>query len=65
MAFDLMVRGDLVLPDRVVRGGYLGVIDGRIAALGAGEPPAGARALLDARGKLVLPGVVDGQVHAG
>ncbi len=65
MAFDLIVRGDLVLPDRVVRDGYLGVADGRIAALGAGEPPAGAKALCDSRGKLVLPGVVDGQVHAG
>lgn len=65
MAFDLIVRGDLVLPDRVVRDGYLAVLDGRIAALGAGEPPAGAKSLCDARGKLILPGVVDGQVHAG
>src|SRR5437870_4113021 len=31
--FDLLVRGDLVLPGRVLRGGALGVRDGRIAGV--------------------------------
>jgi allantoinase len=60
MAFDLIARGDLVLPEHVVRDGYLAVLDGLIAALSAGEPQAGAKALCNTRGKLVLPGVVDG-----
>ena len=34
--FDCVVRGDLVLPDRVLAAGYLAVRDGVIAALGTG-----------------------------
>jgi hypothetical protein len=33
VAMDLVVRGDLVLPDRVLRDGALGIVDGRIAAV--------------------------------
>ena len=62
--FDLIVRGDLVLPDRVLAGGYLGISDGKFGSVGAGPAPE-ARAAVDASGKLVFPGVVDGQVHAG
>ena len=62
--FDLMVRGNLVLPDRVLAGGYLGISDGAIGAVGTGPAPP-AKATVDAGGKLVFPGVVDGQVHAG
>ena len=46
------------------RGGYLAIEGGRINAVGTGSPPP-ARAVVDASGKLVFPGVVDGQVHAG
>jgi allantoinase len=63
MNFDLVVKGDLVLPDGVLRRGWLGVRDGLIEAIGEGEPPA-ARETVTADG-LVLPGVVDGQTHAG
>ncbi len=62
--FDLVVRGDLVLPDKVLRDAWLGVAGGTIAALGVGEAPEAAR-IVDAAGKLIFPGVVDGQVHAG
>ena len=62
--FDLVVRGDLVLPDRVLAGGFLAVCDGLIGALGVGTAPDAARAI-DATGSLVFPGVIDGQVHAG
>lgn len=64
MTFDLVVRGDLVLPDRVLDNGYLGIRDGRIAAVGVDAPPA-ANQTVDATGKLIFPGVIDGQVHAG
>ena len=65
--FDLVVRGDLVLPDRVLAEGFLAVRDGTIGALGAlgtGEAPEAAETL-EAAGHLIFPGVIDGQVHAG
>lgn len=64
MSYDLVIRGDLVLPTQIVEDGFVAIDDGRIAAIGEGEPPAAA-ATHDARGQWVLPGIVDGQVHAG
>ncbi len=61
---DLVIRGDLVLPDRVAQGGWVGVRDGVIAATGEREPPT-ARETADHRGRLVFPGIIDGQTHAG
>jgi allantoinase len=61
-SFDLVLRGDLVLPDRVVPGGYVAVREGRIAALGEGVPPE-AREVADHSGMLVFPGLVDGHMH--
>src|SRR5690606_10583670 len=37
--------------------------DGRIEALGAGEPPATAAPVFDARGRIVLPGFLSGHSH--
>lgn len=62
--FEQVVRGRLVDAQQIVEDGWLAIRGGRIAARGAGAPPA-ARDLIDARGQWVLPGVVDGQVHAG
>ena len=62
--FDLVVRGNLVLPDRVIEDGFVAVSDGRIARIGDGTPP-GAAEVHDARGQWVLPGAIDGQVHTG
>ncbi len=64
MTMDLVIRGDLVTPAGVVDSGWAGVVDGVIAATGSNEPPA-ARQTVDHKGKLVFPGVVDGQTHAG
>ena len=60
---ELLVRGDLVLPDRVLEGGYLAIEGGRINAVGVGTPPP-ARTVVDASGKLVFPGV-DAQKSGG
>jgi allantoinase len=62
--FDLVVIGNLVLADRIIENGFVAVSGGRIALVGRGAAPA-ARERLDARGQWILPGVVDGQVHAG
>ena len=64
MTYDLVVRGDLVLTDRVLENGFLGIRRGVIAAVGVDTPPA-AKEIVDATGNLIFPGVVDGQVHAG
>lgn len=61
--FDLVLRGDLVLPDQILPDGHIAVQDGRIAHIGTGQPPA-ARTTHDLRGLLILPGAIDGQVHS-
>ncbi len=63
MTFDLIVKGDLVLPEGVHENGWLGVRDGRIEAIGESDAP-DAGEIVQADG-LVLPGIVDGQTHAG
>lgn len=60
---DLLVRGDLVLPGRVLRDGALAVTGGRIAAVLEGTIEIAARDVVDARGRLVFPGLVDSHVH--
>lgn len=64
MTYDLVVRGDVVLPEQVIEDGFVAVSGETVAAVGAGEPPA-ATLTHDARGQWVLPGLIDGQVHAG
>jgi allantoinase len=61
-SFDLVVRGQLVLPGGSVRLGELGVREGRIAAIAAPGSLAGEE-LIDSGEALVLPGVVDNHVH--
>lgn len=61
--FDLVITGNLVLPERTVENGYIAVRNGRIAKLGEGTPPA-AREVQDRKGCWVMPGAVDGQVHS-
>jgi allantoinase len=60
--FDRILRGDIVTAEIVLADGFVGIRGGRIAAIGAGEPPA-ARAVSDHRGMLVFPGLVDGHMH--
>jgi allantoinase len=62
--FDLVVLGNIVLPDRVIENGYVAVSGETIAAIGEGAPPTAERTH-DATGSFVLPGVIDGQTHAG
>jgi imidazolonepropionase len=47
----------------VIGRGWLVVADGRIAALGAGDPPAAGH-VVDARGRVLMPGFVDCHTHA-
>lgn len=62
--FDMVIRGALVSADSVLEDGWLGVVDGKIAAMGSHRPPA-ARECIDARGLWVLPGAVDSRTYMG
>ena len=61
--FDLVLKGTLVLPDRIVPGGYVAVRDGLVADVGQGEAPA-AKERHDLGQALILPGAIDAQVHS-
>ena len=60
--FDLVVSGGAVMSPRGSASADIGVIDGRIAEVGALRA-ADAAERIDARGLHVLPGVIDSQVH--
>ncbi len=60
--FDRVFLGDIVTSGQVLRDGYVAVRREAIAALGQGEPPP-ATDVQDHRGKLILPGLVDGHMH--
>lgn len=62
--FDLVLRGNVVLSDRIIEDGHVAVRDGKIVQVGTGTPPSAGRTE-DRRGAWIIPGVVDGQVHSG
>lgn len=65
MTFDLLIRGDVILPDRVLRGGALATRGGRIAAIFEPGVQAEAAVVRDYGGCYVMPGLVDTHVHTG
>lgn len=61
---DLVVRGRLVLSDRIIADGFVAISEEKIIAVGdASDGVPQARSLDDQRGNWVFPGVVDGQTH--
>jgi dihydroorotase len=66
MQFDVLLRGGRVIdPGQGINGDFdVGITDGRIAALVPGGQGVGtARATVDVKGKLVLPGLIDTHAH--
>ncbi|MDO3433357.1 amidohydrolase family protein [Rhizobium sp. CBN3] len=63
MDFDLVLQGTVVLPDRIVKEGYVAVHGGKITEVGIGVPPAARERHLLGRA-LILPGAIDAQVHS-
>ncbi|HKU63793.1 MAG TPA: amidohydrolase family protein, partial [Rhizomicrobium sp.] len=61
-SFDLLVRGGTVATPNGIAPADVGVIAGRIAAIGS-FPDAKAATVFEAKGLHVLPGVMDTQVH--
>jgi dihydroorotase len=61
-SFDLLIRGGVVATPNGIAPADVGVIGGRIAAIGS-LASASAAEIFEARGLHVLPGVMDTQVH--
>ena len=61
--FDLVLKGTVVLADRIVEGGFVAVRDGKVALVGQGAMP-GARERHDLGRALILPGAIDAQTHS-
>ncbi len=59
-----LVKGTVVTPDGPIEGGWVAIEGERIAAIGDGTPPT-MESVFDAGSDYILPGVVDGQTHAG
>jgi dihydropyrimidinase len=60
-AFDLVIKGGMVATAADTFAADVGVKDGRVVALA--DALAGAEEVIDARGKLVLPGGIDSHCH--
>ena len=63
-AFDRVFLGDVVAPAGLIADGYVAIRGETIAAIGQGQPPP-AQEVVDHRGRLILPGLVDGHMHTG
>ena len=61
--FDLIIRGGTVVAGTGMARADVGVRGETIAAVAADLPTAGVRRVVDATGKLVLPGVIDVHTH--
>lgn len=61
--FDLLIRGGSIATARSLDRKSLGVAGGRIAAILEPGDPATAAEMVDASGKIILPGLVDAHVH--
>lgn len=66
VAFDVVIRGGrLVLPEQGLTEGSIGIRDGKIAALARDISSSEAGKVIDAKGGIVFPGVVDSHFHVG
>lgn len=67
MATEWYVNGHVVLEDRVLYNGFVGVTNGVITVVGEGAPPRTQRenTIIDLHGEWLVPGFVDVHVHGG
>ncbi len=61
---DLLIKGDLVLPDEVAQDSLVGVKNGLIVGIYRDGAAPRANQNLNASGQLVFPGLVDAHVHS-
>ena len=62
--YDLLIAGRVVTPDAVLDHAWVAISGGSIAAVGTGARPP-ASEVRDYAEAYLLPGIVDGQTHAG
>jgi len=63
MKYGLVVRGNVVTSDRILRDMQISVRNGVIVGLHAGHEQLDTEQFYDAREKLVFPGIIDSHVH--
>ncbi|MDR1662570.1 MAG: amidohydrolase family protein [Azoarcus sp.] len=63
-ALELTLKGNIVLPDRVLENGIVGIAGGKIEGIYPADSGIGAPERLDLSGKLIFPGLVDPHVHS-
>jgi dihydropyrimidinase len=63
MHFDTIIRNGTVVTATDTYAGDIGIAGGRITAIGSGLPVGGAKRVIDAAGKLVMPGGIDVHTH--
>ncbi|MDR3471147.1 MAG: amidohydrolase family protein [Devosia sp.] len=62
--FTRVVTGRIVTPSGIIENGWIALDGPKIAAIGQGQPPQATK-IDEHKGAYVLPGVIDGQTHAG
>ncbi len=65
MICDLVIHGGRVVTASRTMSADIAILDGKVLAVGGSEDMPAARRSLDARGKYVLPGVIDPHAHLG
>jgi dihydroorotase (multifunctional complex type) len=63
MQFDVLIRGGTLVASHACAAADLGIRAGRIAAIGEELPRREAAQVIEAQGRYVLPGAVDGHIH--
>jgi len=61
---NMLIKGNLVLPEHVALNHLIGVRDGKIVGIYSEQDAPPAETVVDASGQLVFPGVVDAHVHS-
>ena len=61
----IIFRGNLVLPERVLKGGAVYVQDGKIVAVGTAAAASSGKTIIDGGDGYIAPGFVDLHVHGG
>lgn len=60
---DLIVQGNVVLEQELLRDGIVGVLDGRVVGIFDRQTVPPHREAIHARGQYILPGAIDAHVH--
>lgn len=61
---DLLIKGNLVLPEAMAPNYAVGVLDGKIAGIFKEQDVPPAEQCIDAGNQLIFPGIVDAHVHS-